>query len=147
MRSCRAFSLRRSLPPTTTHMWRPSTRYARRKPRSGRPIAALPVSPRIVRSGKGRWPPRTRSFCRSEEHTSELQSRRDLVCRLLLEKKSLLAYRSQYGEVSEGGALFPDEREIRDRLSAVARFYGNLVGVEYGEPYVVKEMIRMDDIV
>src|SRR5438874_5971413 len=25
---------------------------------------------------------------RSEEHTSELQSRRDLVCRLLLEKKS-----------------------------------------------------------
>src|SRR5690349_24866807 len=26
-------------------------------------------------------------FHRSEEHTSELQSRRDLVCRLLLEKK------------------------------------------------------------
>src|SRR5690349_23531533 len=26
-------------------------------------------------------------FKRSEEHTSELQSRRDLVCRLLLEKK------------------------------------------------------------
>src|SRR5690349_22577572 len=28
------------------------------------------------------------SECRSEEHTSELQSRRDLVCRLLLEKKN-----------------------------------------------------------
>src|SRR2546421_5078607 len=28
-----------------------------------------------------------KSFCRSEEHTSELQSRSDLVCRLLLEKK------------------------------------------------------------
>src|SRR5690349_13074813 len=28
-----------------------------------------------------------RSVGRSEEHTSELQSRRDLVCRLLLEKK------------------------------------------------------------
>src|SRR5690349_23030537 len=30
-------------------------------------------------------------FClkRSEEHTSELQSRRDLVCRLLLEKKKI----------------------------------------------------------
>src|SRR5438874_5998176 len=28
---------------------------------------------------------------RSEEHTSELQSRRDLVCRLLLEKKKLLS--------------------------------------------------------
>src|SRR5438874_7048924 len=32
--------------------------------------------------------PRPRaSWPRSEEHTSELQSRRDLVCRLLLEKK------------------------------------------------------------
>src|SRR5438874_6688009 len=30
-------------------------------------------------------------FSRSEEHTSELQSRRDLVCRLLLEKKKLTA--------------------------------------------------------
>src|SRR5204862_7333566 len=28
-----------------------------------------------------------RAISRSEEHTSELQSRRDLVCRLLLEKK------------------------------------------------------------
>src|SRR5699024_12485129 len=31
--------------------------------------------------------PITCSFNRSEEHTSELQSRFDLVCRLLLEKK------------------------------------------------------------
>src|SRR5690554_7310288 len=29
---------------------------------------------------------------RSEEHTSELQSRPHLVCRLLLEKKNLLSY-------------------------------------------------------
>src|SRR5690242_18889041 len=28
-----------------------------------------------------------RAFCRSEEHTSELQSHVNLVCRLLLEKK------------------------------------------------------------
>src|SRR5690349_23343490 len=30
----------------------------------------------------------TAGLIRSEEHTSELQSRRDLVCRLLLEKKN-----------------------------------------------------------
>src|SRR3712207_8445779 len=29
------------------------------------------------------------SLCRSEEHTSELQSRQYLVCRLLLEKKKI----------------------------------------------------------
>src|SRR3712207_8407454 len=34
-----------------------------------------------LRLGPGRWP------ARSEEHTSELQSRQYLVCRLLLEKK------------------------------------------------------------
>src|SRR5204862_4809005 len=37
------------------------------------------ISPAAVRSAG--------STARSEEHTSELQSRRDLVCRLLLEKK------------------------------------------------------------
>src|SRR2546422_1118601 len=35
---------------------------------------------------RSRSPPRSRS-ARSEEHTSELQSRLHLVCRLLLEKK------------------------------------------------------------
>src|SRR5690349_23126832 len=40
--------------------------------------------------------PRTRWLAaRSEEHTSELQSRRDLVCRLLLEKKNRLNIRHQ----------------------------------------------------
>src|SRR3712207_8017490 len=33
-------------------------------------------------------------FLRSEEHTSELQSRQYLVCRLLLEKKKKFLYRS-----------------------------------------------------
>src|SRR2546428_7576392 len=40
------------------------------------PVVARPVyAPALV------------AFVRSEEHTSELQSRSDLVCRLLLEKK------------------------------------------------------------
>src|SRR3712207_6942171 len=38
------------------------------------------------------WPtlmPNVSTYLRSEEHTSELQSRQYLVCRLLLEKKTL----------------------------------------------------------
>src|ERR687893_374190 len=38
--------------------------------------------PRLLRFAKTSWP-----GVRSEEHTSELQSHSDLVCRLLLEKK------------------------------------------------------------
>src|SRR3712207_7887406 len=36
--------------------------------------------------------PRARAVDRSEEHTSELQSRQYLVCRLLLEKKNTSSY-------------------------------------------------------
>src|SRR2546430_6158100 len=36
---------------------------------------------------------RTPSQCRSEEHTSELQSQSNLVCRLLLEKKTQQKHR------------------------------------------------------
>src|SRR5437868_13703799 len=50
-------------------------------PHTPRRIRPPPASPSIcsARSGGGR----------SEEHTSELQSRFDLVCRLLLEKKNV----------------------------------------------------------
>ena len=61
--------------------------------------------------------------------------------------ESLFAYRSQYGSVKEGETLFPDEAEIRERLAAIARFYGNLIGVKYGEPFAVKETMRIDDVV
>src|SRR5687768_17751592 len=42
--------------------------------------------PGIIQNGSGLWPGHHR-YHRSEEHTSELQSRLHLVCRLLLEKK------------------------------------------------------------
>ena len=61
--------------------------------------------------------------------------------------EALLTYRSQYGAGGEGAALFPGEGEIRDRLGAIARFYGNLIGVRYGEPFVVKEAMEIGDIV
>src|SRR5690349_23730465 len=44
-------------------------------------------SPRTSQAGRMGLPRRRGRPIRSEEHTSELQSRRDLVCRLLLEKK------------------------------------------------------------
>src|SRR5437868_10969004 len=65
---------------------------------------ALPISmAQSLRSADERARVRSDGFCaaismasdpgRSEEHTSELQSRFDLVCRLLLEKKNDLTRR------------------------------------------------------
>jgi bacillithiol biosynthesis deacetylase BshB1 len=59
---------------------------------------------------------------------------------------ALFAYDSQYGEQPDAADLFPRQQEIRERLAAIARFYGNLIGVKYGEPFVVKEAMRVDDI-
>ena len=59
---------------------------------------------------------------------------------------ALFCYASQYGDAPEASELFPQQQEIRERLAAIARFYGNLIGVKYGEPFVVKETMRVDDI-
>src|SRR5207249_8795723 len=57
-------------------------------PTSAAPVASTPPTLRYI----GRQLYRRSLGCvsRSEEHTSELQSRFDLVCRLLLEKKTSL---------------------------------------------------------
>src|SRR5438132_9085344 len=58
---------------------------------------ALPIYPRVPHRHRYRDPVvgrmDWRAIRRSEEHTSELQSHSELVCRLLLEKKNLLAQR------------------------------------------------------
>ncbi|MGD0015729.1 MAG: PIG-L family deacetylase, partial [Bryobacteraceae bacterium] len=58
---------------------------------------------------------------------------------------ALFCYESQYGPGAEGGD-FPDREEIRERHASIARFYGNLIGVRYGEPFVAKETMRVDDV-
>src|SRR5438034_5405415 len=81
---------------SSTFMWpgiRPATGW----------IANLTVTPRLVS-----WSYSSRTLCwawataipypgmRSEEHTSELQSHSDLVCRLLLEKKKAVSHELSY---------------------------------------------------
>ena len=60
---------------------------------------------------------------------------------------ALFSYKSQYGDSSDASELFPSHKEVEERLAAIARFYGNLIGVKYGEPFVVKEMMQVEDLV
>src|SRR5690606_41641223 len=64
--------LRRCTSCTSAGSCRRGLRISRRRCLTGRPFTQVEAPPR--------W--------RSEEHTSELQSRENLVCRLLLEKKN-----------------------------------------------------------
>src|SRR5688572_31870861 len=57
-----------------------------------RSVDGVPAGVRAAhreRDPRGRPPARDRLGMRSEEHTSELQSQSNLVCRLLLEKKKV----------------------------------------------------------
>src|SRR5690349_22570050 len=67
------------------------------------------------RAGKAVPAQETEVAYRSEEHTSELQSRRDLVCRLLLEKKKNYRRTSNYSAKSSAGNL-KTKRPIRSLL-------------------------------
>src|SRR2546428_3929601 len=71
-------TLFRSKPQTTNHTVHDLTELTQEPP-----TVETATSSALARKRR-LWPDR-----RSEEHTSELQSRSDLVCRLLLEKKKI----------------------------------------------------------
>src|SRR5260221_3266742 len=64
--------------------------------------------------------------CRSEEHTSELQSHSDLVCRLLLEKKINSGYID---------AFYPRYRQ------AISRLFGNRTVSWHARRTIVHQLI------
>src|SRR2546422_4401108 len=74
---------RSTLFPYTT-LFRSERRVRHRRLPAGSEDGGVGHRTRGVRERAGGWEPHRR---RSEEHTSELQSRLHLVCRLLLEKK------------------------------------------------------------
>src|SRR5215203_7049482 len=73
----------------------------RRPPRSTLfPYTTLFRSARRGHARSPRWPLTRQRTSRSEEHTSELQSRQYLVCRLLLEKKKKFTFSLPHGNSS-----------------------------------------------
>jgi LmbE family N-acetylglucosaminyl deacetylase len=60
--------------------------------------------------------------------------------------QSLMAYKTQFSDQEAGKDLFPAQKEIRNRIEAMARFYGMLGGVEYAEPFLQKEVGLVDDL-
>jgi N-acetylglucosamine malate deacetylase 1 len=70
----------------------------------------------------------------------------DISAQLERRMRALFCYRSQYGSHAEGAALFPEQEEAAERLRSAARHYGMLIHARFGEPFVVKEMLRVEDI-
>src|SRR5476649_2616435 len=87
---------RRRLRPTTRSIASAPTRCcASRCCRASCPISTRTLPPGPGPASPSTWPttsPSCSTSSRSEEHTSELQSHSDLVCRLLLEKQKKKCY-------------------------------------------------------
>src|SRR5450432_533192 len=78
------------------------------------PISARTESRRTSRARRGIVSSRWASSWRSEEHTSELQSRSDLVCRRLLEKKKHDGAGLDRGSHRRHPCLYPRARRLDD---------------------------------
>ena len=60
--------------------------------------------------------------------------------------ESLMAYKTQFSDQEAGKDIFPARDEIRARVESMARFYGMLAGVTYGEPFLQKEVGLVEDV-
>jgi N-acetylglucosamine malate deacetylase 1 len=60
--------------------------------------------------------------------------------------ESVYAYKSQFTDQEAGRADFPPQAEIRERVAAMASYYGMLVGVRYAEPFLQKEVGLVEDL-
>jgi len=64
-------------------------------------------------------------------------------------KRAILAYKSQFtppARERKSKVHIPLDY-LEQRVNLVARYYGEMIGVRYGEPYLVKEMFQVDDVV
>ena len=57
-------------------------------------------------------------------------------------------FNSQFsGDLRDITELYPAWGKLLDRIATQCKYFGHLMGVEYAEPFVVKESMAVDDIV
>ena len=71
--------------------------------------------------------------------TSEFEQRR----------KAILAFSSQFRPAKRvvRSEVFLAIDRLEDEMNQLARHYGQMIGVKYGEPFLVKELMQVDDVV
>jgi N-acetylglucosamine malate deacetylase 1 len=63
-------------------------------------------------------------------------------------KRAILAYASQFpAQLPQNEGVHLGLDELENEMSMLARRYGQMIGVKYGEPYLTKELMKVDDVV
>jgi bacillithiol biosynthesis deacetylase BshB1 len=71
----------------------------------------------------------------------------DITAQFEKKVKGVLAYSSQFSAREDMQNLFPSRRDLRERLASLGRHFGLMIGVRYGEPFVMREVAAVEDIV
>lgn len=71
----------------------------------------------------------------------------DITRQLDKKLKAIVAYSSQFSPKDNHQNLFPSQSDLRERVGSLARHFGLMIGVRYGEPFVTREVAAVDDVV
>lgn len=73
----------------------------------------------------------------------------DITKEYLTRRKAILAYASQFrpAKSERKQKVFLAIDELDSKMDLLARYYGQMIGVKYGEPFLQKEPLAVDDIV
>jgi len=71
----------------------------------------------------------------------------DITAQFEKKLRAVLCYASQFSPQKDMQNLFPSRADLRERMGSLARHFGLMIGVRYGEPFVTREVSAVDDIV
>jgi LmbE family N-acetylglucosaminyl deacetylase len=78
----------------------------------------------------------------------------DITAQYEQRRKAILAFASQF-RPEKGESAFAHKKHqvflaidrLEDQMNQLARRYGELIGVKYGEPFLQKELMKVEDVV
>jgi N-acetylglucosamine malate deacetylase 1 len=73
----------------------------------------------------------------------------DITSQYRRRHKAILAYSTQFGPKSgsKKSKVFLAIDRLEDQMNLLARHYGEMIGVKYGEPFLQKELMKVEDVV
>jgi hypothetical protein len=63
-------------------------------------------------------------------------------------RRAILAYQSQFrpAKSERKQRVYLAIDELEQQMNQLSRHFGQMIGVKYGEPYLVKELMEVDDL-
>jgi len=78
----------------------------------------------------------------------------DITAQYEQRRKAILAFASQFGPHKGESSKAYNKHQVflaidrlEDQMNLLARHYGEKIGVKYGEPFLQKELMKVDDVV